>query len=136
MRRHDATADARASPATGTKGGSAARWMVAAVVVGLAIGMLFPDRAGASGFRASDLAVVATLFLRMVKALVAPLVFATLVVGIAGHGAQNRGVGLLAVRSIVYFEIVTTIALVLGLVAGNVVRPGHGVTLSIAAAHG
>jgi proton glutamate symport protein len=110
--------------------------MIVAVIAGVTVGVLLPDHAGASGFRASDLAVVSTLFLRLVKSLIAPLVFATLVVGIAGQGAHRGGVGLLAARSIVYFEIVTTIALVVGLVAGNVVRPGHGVTIASVAARG
>jgi proton glutamate symport protein len=104
--------------------------MIAAIIVGVAVGLLLPDRPGATGFRASDLAVVSTLFLRMVRSLIAPLVFATLVVGIAGHGSHRRGVGTLAVRSIVYFEVVTTIALVIGLVTGNVVHPGHGVVVA------
>jgi len=108
--------------------------MIAAIIVGVAVGLLLPDHPGATGFRASDLAVVSTLFLRMVRSLIAPLVFATLVVGIAGHGSHRRGVGTLAVRSIVYFEVVTTIALVVGLVTGNVVRPGHGVVVAAVAA--
>jgi proton glutamate symport protein len=108
--------------------------MLVAVIVGVAIGVLLPDHPGATGFRASDLAVVSTLFLRMVKSLIAPLVFATLVAGIAGHGSQRGGVGVLAARSILYFEVVTTVALVVGLVAGNVVRPGHGVVIGSVAA--
>jgi proton glutamate symport protein len=103
--------------------------MVVAVGVGVGLGCLLPDRAGTTGFRASDLAVVSTLFLRMIKALIAPLVFSTLVVGIASHGSDLKGVGKLAVRSLLYFEVVTTIALVLGLVTANVIRPGQGVTL-------
>ena len=110
------------------------QWMVVAVVVGVALGVLFPDRVGATGFRASDLAVVSTLFLRMIKALVAPLVFSTLVVGIASHGDDLEGVGTLAVRSLVYFEVVTTIALVLGLVTANVIHPGRGVAMGALAA--
>ncbi|MFL5617717.1 MAG: dicarboxylate/amino acid:cation symporter [Gemmatimonadaceae bacterium] len=109
--------------------------MILAVIVGVAVGLLLPDHPGATGFRASDLAVLSTLFLRMIKSLIAPLVFATLVVGIAGHSSHSGGVGLLAVRSIVYFEVVTTIALVVGLVTGNVVRPGHGVAMATVAAH-
>jgi proton glutamate symport protein len=88
-------------PRSGGRLLSPSQWMLVAVVVGLGVGLLFPDRAGAAGFRASDLAVVSTLFLRMVKSLIAPLVFATLVVGIAGHGSELKGVGTLAVRSIV-----------------------------------
>lgn len=108
---------------------SPTQWMVVAIAVGVGLGCLRPDRAGAAGFRASDLAVVSTLFLRMIKALIAPLVFSTLVVGIARHGDDLKGVGRLALRSIVYFEVVTTIALVLGLVTANVIRPGQGVLI-------
>jgi len=108
--------------------------MIAAISVGVALGCLLPDRVGATGFRASDLAVVSTLFLRMIKALIAPLVFSTLVVGIAGHGDDVKGVGTLAVRSLVYFEVVTTVALVLGLVTANVIHPGRGVPLGAFAA--
>ena len=125
---HDATSGAPVSSSTGRS--SATRSMIAAIIVGVAVGLLLPDHPGATGFRASDLAVVSTLFLRMVRSLIAPLVFATLVVGIAGHGSHRGGVGTLALRSIVYFEVVTTIALVVGLVTGNVVRPGHGVVVA------
>jgi proton glutamate symport protein len=133
MWKHDATSATRETSGAATRGTST-QWMLVAVIVGVAIGVLLPDHPGATGFRASDLAVVSTLFLRMVKSLIAPLVFATLVAGIAGHGSQRGGVGVLAVRSILYFEVVTTIALVVGLVAGNVVRPGHGVVIGSVAA--
>ena len=108
---------------------SPTQWMVVAIAAGVALGCLLPDRAGATGFRASDLAVVSTLFLRMIKSLIAPLVFSTLVVGIASHGDDLKGVGKLAVRSLLYFEVVTTLALVLGLVTAHVIRPGVGVRL-------
>jgi proton glutamate symport protein len=133
MWKHDATSAPRETSGATTRGTST-QWMLVAVIVGVAIGVLLPDHPGATGFRASDLAVVSTLFLRMVKSLIAPLVFATLVAGIAGHGSQRGGVGVLAARSILYFEVVTTIALVVGLVAGNVVRPGHGVVIGSVAA--
>lgn len=136
MWKHDATSDPRERSGDGRHGMAATRWMIVAVIAGVSLGVLFPDGAGSTGFRASDLAVLSTLFLRMVKSLIAPLVFATLVVGIAGQGAHRAGVGLLAVRSIVYFEVVTTIALVVGLVAGNVVRPGHGVAMGSVALNG
>jgi proton glutamate symport protein len=130
---HEATSGAREDSHARGRMISPTHWMLVAVIVGVAAGLLLPDHPGATGFRASDLAVVSTLFLRMVKALIAPLVFATLVVGIAGHGSHRGGVGTLAIRSIVYFEVVTTIALVFGLVTGNVVRPGHGVVVAAAA---
>ncbi|HEY2786864.1 MAG TPA: cation:dicarboxylase symporter family transporter [Fimbriiglobus sp.] len=92
-----------------------------------------PDDAVAveyTGFRASDLKPLSTVFLRMVKSLISPLLFATLVIGIAGHGDDMKKVGRLALKSIIYFEIVTTLALVIGLGAVNIARPGVGVTLA------
>ena len=70
----------------------------------------------------------------MIKSLIVPLLFATLVVGIAGHGDDMKRVGRLALRSIVYFEIVTTLALAVGLIAVNLVKPGAGVDLGAASA--
>ena len=68
------------------------------------------------------------LFLRLIKMIIAPLIFATLVAGIAGAG-HVKVVGRMGLRAIVYFEVVTTLALVVGLVAVNVMRPGVGVNL-------
>ncbi len=68
------------------------------------------------------------LFLRMIKMVIAPLIFATLVAGIAGAG-HPREVGRMGFRAIIYFEIVTTIALVIGLVAVNLTKPGVGLQL-------
>jgi proton glutamate symport protein len=104
------------------------------MAIGVAIGWMFPDAPNASGFRASDLQVLSSVFLRMIKCLIAPLLFGTLVVGIAGHGDDMKRVGKLAFRSLVYFEIVTTIALAVGLVAVNVIKPGIGVNLGAASA--
>ena len=105
------------------------------MILGVALGWLFPDHApGESGFQASDLNVLSTIFLRMIKSLIVPLLFSTLVVGIAGHGDDMKRVGKLAIRSIVYFELVTTLAMVVGLVAVNLVQPGRGVDLGAASA--
>ena len=68
------------------------------------------------------------LFLRLIKMIIAPLIFATLVAGIAGAG-HVKVVGRMGLRAIIYFEIVTTLALVIGLVAVNIMRPGVGVNL-------
>jgi proton glutamate symport protein len=68
------------------------------------------------------------LFLRMIRMIIAPLIFATLVAGIAGAG-HVRVVGRMGLRAIIYFEIVTTLALIIGLVAVNITRPGVGVDL-------
>jgi proton glutamate symport protein len=68
------------------------------------------------------------LFLRLIKMIIAPLIFATLVAGIAGAG-HFKVVGRMGLRSLIYFEVVTTIALVIGLLAVNITRPGDGVNL-------
>jgi proton glutamate symport protein len=112
---------------------SQTQWIVISMIVGILIGYLYPERpAGQPGFEASDLQVLSNLFLRMIKSLIVPLLFGTLVVGIAGHGDDMKRVGKLAFRSIVYFEVVTTLALVVGLLAVNIVKPGRGVNLASA----
>jgi proton glutamate symport protein len=68
------------------------------------------------------------LFLRMIRMIIAPLIFATLVAGIAGAG-HVKVVGRMGVRALIYFEVVTTLALLIGLAAVNITRPGVGVNL-------
>jgi proton glutamate symport protein len=99
--------------------------IIIAMVLGVFIGWAFPETA-------KDLKPLSTIFLRMIKSLIAPLIFATLVVGIAGHGDDMKKVGRLALKSIIYFEIVTTLALFIGLAAVNIARPGDGVPLEAA----
>jgi Na+/H+-dicarboxylate symporter len=70
-----------------------------------------------------------TIFLNLIKMIIAPLIFATLVAGIAGAG-HFKVVGRMGLRAIIYFEVVTTIALVIGLLAVNIIKPGVGATLS------
>ena len=101
---------------------SLTQWIIISMIVGVLLGWLAPGVA-------VQLKPLSTIFLNMIKSLIAPLLFATLVVGIAGHGDDMKKVGRLAFRSIVYFEVVTTLALVVGLVAVNLVRPGAGVGL-------
>ena len=114
---------------------SQTQWIIVAMIVGVLIGHFFPEKpAGAKGFEASDLQIFSTVFLRMIKSLIVPLLFGTLVVGIAGHGDDIKRVGKLALRSVVYFEIVTTLALIVGLLAVNIIKPGQGVNLSSASA--
>jgi Na+/H+-dicarboxylate symporter len=107
--------------------GPSARILIA-MIAGIAVGVCFPDAQG-SGFRATDLEVLSTLFFRMIQSLIVPLLFGTVVVGIAGHGDDLKRVGRLAFRSLLYFEIVTSLALVVGLLAVNLVKPGVGVSL-------
>jgi Na+/H+-dicarboxylate symporter len=96
-------------------------WIFIAMLLGAAIGHDFPNAA-------TNLRVLVLIFLRLIKTIIAPLIFGTLVVGIAGH-SNLRQVGRLGLRSIVYFEIVTTIAIFLGLAAINISKAGVGVQL-------
>src|SRR5213075_2544545 len=97
------------------------QWIVVAMVVGVALGIVSP------GFAVS-IRPISTVFLRMIRSIIVPLIFGTLVVGIAGHGDDMKRVGRLALKSIIYFEIVTTLALFIGLLAVNIIKPGVGVT--------
>ena len=77
---------------------------------------------------AVQLAPVSNIFLRLIKSIIAPLLFGTLVYGIAGSG-NMKAMGRIGLKAIVYFEIVTTVALFLGLAAVNLTKPGVGMTL-------
>ncbi|QEL18689.1 dicarboxylate/amino acid:cation symporter [Limnoglobus roseus] len=103
---------------------SLTHWILISMALGTLIGWAFPDAA-------QYLKPLSTIFLRMIKSLIAPLIFATLVVGIAGHGDDMKRVGRLALKSLIYFEIVTTLALFIGLAAVNLTRPGVGVPRAV-----
>ncbi len=96
-----------------------------ALILGVFVGWLFPNFA-------NKMQPLAVIFLNMIKMIIAPLLFAVLVTGIAGHG-NVKSLGRLGIKTIVYFEIVTTIALVIGLLAGHIFKPGIGFTSSISA---
>ncbi len=96
-------------------------WILVAIVVGAAVGHFFPEAAVSLRF-------VGQIFLRLIRTIVAPLLFATLVVGIAGH-SNLRQVGRMGVKSLVYFEVVTTLALLIGWAAITISRAGEGITL-------
>lgn len=81
---------------------------------------------------ASRLTPASNIFLRLIRSIIAPLIFGTLVYGIAGSGDLKR-MGRIGLKAIVYFEVVTTVALFLGLAAVNLVRPGAGLKLAPAA---
>jgi len=99
-------------------------WIMVGLVVGGLLGWLRPDW-GNKVFFLRD------IFLNLIKSVIAPLVFSTLVVGIAG-GGDLKQVGRMGVKALVYFEIVTTAALFIGLAVVNLIRPGIGVTLAAA----
>ena len=100
---------------------SLSAWILVAMVAGVLLGAWFPAQA-------VSLRIAGLIFLRLIRAIVAPLIFATLVVGIAGH-PDLKQVGRMGVKAIVYFEAVTTLALLIGLGAINLSRAGEGVKI-------
>ena len=92
------------------------------LVVGGVIGWLRPDWGNAVYF-------LRDIFINLIKSIIAPLVFSTIVVGIAGAGALRK-VGRMGAKALIYFEIVTTAALFIGLAVVNFTKPGAGVTLA------
>src|SRR3954449_9485214 len=92
------------------------------LVVGAVIGWLRPDWGNAVYF-------LRDIFINLIKSIIAPLVFLTIVVGIAGAGALRK-VGRMGIKALIYFEIVTTAALVIGLAVVNLTKPGTGVSLA------
>jgi proton glutamate symport protein len=101
--------------------GSLTTWILIGMILGAETGLFFPEFA-------QHLQILSKIFLRLIKTVIAPILFATLVVGIAGH-SDIRQVGRMGWKSILYFEIVTTLALVIGVVAINLTEAGKGIAL-------
>src|ERR1700747_3354222 len=95
------------------------------IFIGLVLGVLLGYLKPEWGTAVRPLSIV---FLNLIKSVTAPLIFATLVIGIAGTG-DIRQVGRIGLKSLIYFEVVTTFALVIGLAAVNLTKPGVGVHL-------
>jgi len=92
------------------------------LIVGAVIGWLRPDWGNAVYF-------LRDIFINLIKSIIAPLIFSTIVVGIAGAGALRK-IGRMGVKALIYFELVTTAALFIGLAVVNFTKPGAGVTLT------
>lgn len=105
-------------------------WIIISMIVGVTLGYL-DNAVWTSTDLSTWLQPLSSIFLRMIKSIVVPLVFSCLVVGIAGHGDDLKRVGRLAFRSIIYFEVMTTAALFIGLGAVNLTRPGDGINLKV-----
>ena len=94
--------------------------LLVAIVAGVVVGWLWP----AFG---ADLKPLADGFIKLIKMLIAPIIFCTVVIGIA-HVGDLKSVGRIGVKALIYFEVVTTFALLFGLLIGNIVKPGAGST--------
>ncbi len=97
-------------------------WIFISMLLGAEVGYDFPAFA-------INLKVISTAFLKLIKTIIAPLLFGTLVVGIAGH-SNIKQVGRMGIKSLIYFEVVTTIALFIGLAAINISKAGVGINFS------
>ena len=97
-------------------------WVLVAVATGVLLGYFFPDFA-------KQLKPLGDGFIRLVKMMIAPVIFCTIVIGIAGMDDMKK-VGRVGLKAIVYFEIMTTFALIIGLLIINLVRPGAGMHIN------
>jgi proton glutamate symport protein len=114
----------RSSPPSTSRFPSLTTQILAGLVLGIVVGALWP-KAGVASKPLAD------AFLRLIKMIIAPLVFSTLVAGVAGTG-DLKAMGRIGLKAIVYFEIATTIALVIGLELVNVFKPGAGLAVPLA----
>ena len=97
-------------------------WIFISLLIGILLGVFFPEFS-------KGLAPVSNIFLRLIRSIVGPLLFGTLVYGIAASG-ELKTMGRIALKAVTYFEIATTLALVIGLVMVNLMQPGAGVPLN------
>ncbi|WP_441951407.1 C4-dicarboxylate transporter DctA [Nocardia sp. 2TAF39] len=92
--------------------------LLVAIVAGIVLGALWPDFG-------ADLKPLADGFVKLIKMVIAPIIFCTVVLGIA-HVGDMKSVGRIGVKALIYFEVITTFALLFGLLVGNLVKPGAG----------
>lgn len=97
-------------------------WIFIALVIGILLGVFFPSFA-------VELAPISNIFLKLIRSIVGPLLFGTLIYGISSAG-ELKTMGRIALKAVTYFEIATTLALIIGLVMVNFFQPGNGVKLA------
>jgi aerobic C4-dicarboxylate transport protein len=93
--------------------------VILGILLGISVGFVFPEIG-------SQLKVIADIFIKLVKMVIAPIIFLTIVIGIAGMGDLKK-VGKIGGKALLYFEIVSTIALAIGIIVANVFKPGKGI---------
>src|ERR1044072_622655 len=95
--------------------------VIIGIIAGVFVGWLFPAFAPTAK-------LISDTFINMIRMVIAPVIFFTIVSGIAGAGNMKK-VGKVGVKSLIYFEVVTTLALIIGLITANVVQPGKGIAV-------
>ncbi len=98
-------------------------WVLIAMALGIALGIVAPDLAAQMG-------PLGDAFIKLIRMLIAPIIFCTVVTGIA-HMADMARVGRVAIKALIYFEVMTTIALIIGLLAVNILQPGAGMNVDV-----
>ena len=98
-------------------------WVLVGMVLGIALGMAVPDLAAQMG-------PLGDAFIKLIRMLIAPIIFCTVVTGIA-HMADMARIGRVAIKAIIYFEVMTTIAFIIGLLAVNIMQPGAGMNVDV-----
>jgi len=98
-------------------------WVLIAMIIGIALGAVAPNAGAAMG-------PLGDAFIKVIRMLIAPIIFCTVVTGIA-HMADMARVGRVAIKAIVYFEVMTTVALIIGLLAVNLLHPGAGMNVDV-----
>lgn len=96
--------------------------VIIGIITGVLVGWLFPSFAPAAK-------LISEMFINIIRMVIAPVIFFTIVLGIAGAGNLKK-VGRLGGKGLIYFEVVTTLAIIIGLVIANIIKPGAGVTHS------
>ncbi len=98
-------------------------WVLVGMALGIVLGIAAPTTAAAMG-------PLGDTFIKLIRMLIAPIIFCTVVTGIA-HMADMARVGRVAIKALVYFEVMTTIALIIGLLAVNILKPGAGMNVDV-----
>jgi aerobic C4-dicarboxylate transport protein len=104
-------------------------WVLVGMALGIIVGKLFPEsNAKAGGFSATQLQPLSEGFIRLIRMVIAPIIFTTVVVGMAGMGNLKR-VGRIGFKALLYFEVMTTLALFIGWIVGKFIQPGAGMNI-------
>lgn len=114
-------------------------WVLVGMILGIVVGYLAPESApikfslfGTSySFVGTDVKPLSDAFIRMIRMMITPIIFTTVVVGIAGMGNLKR-VGRIGIKALLYFEVMTTLALVIGWVVAATLKPGAGMNVDVA----